>query len=826
MQDNQLSIETRSDSTDLDPVDEGLPTPALRRDLEAAAPQLLNKFESTRLDRKHQLEEAGRRYKHIKAKWAKEKATFLSDLGQGSALSDGASSGGSDRSRLTDSSSSSFQSNLKPQATTKAKQRVALSTSTSSRDSQASLQFKQPAQHTTQAKVRAPLSTSTTSSPVSLQFEQGLQATTKAKVRVPLSTSTTSIRFDQPAQATTKAKVRVPLSTSTDSNPPGFEQGPQATTQARQRVALSTSTDSNPISPRFGFDQQPQATTQTKQRVPLSASSDSNPLLSLAEQLQVTTKAKQRVPLSTSTDSNPLPHPTNQAPDITQSRTRLPQSSTTSTIPDSDSTSSTTSSARARRALTSTEAVLKMQIQIRLIPVIKLLTASVTTPATRAQANARAHAALKHAIDNNASPPLAARCAFYIAHTTYDPTDKTTTQNAVNWFHRAREAAEHDYPEGQWAQEWLNRYESLNMVSRPSTSSSWLSTVSNNLWNTVFRKNSNPEDMGPALAPPLKPRPAPLWQDENARVANHNRAKGLERIPSFTTWNSGETPSPTSAEEEEASAKPPSAAKDARSATPSFNTQTSSSSPALSAGTKDYHGLQWSPGHLYGKGAIVPGQGEFQLVFSPANFSPDRVRPDPEVELPVEISEDRQRANALMAAVYAGDASPSALSFRSRRLRNHNRQAGPSWDEILDNLDYYLPPGGKVLRIVNRTSNDGESSSPDGTMTNPIDPTGAVITGHLPFSFDAGGSLSLSMFPPPDPGASRSQDQFVYLPYRPPPSAGEGEGELVRAQVVYLQYRPPQPPAAAEGELHEVPEEGGWFDGVAGELTEEERAVQ
>ena len=134
MQDNKLSIGAMSDSTGFDSVDEEL----FREELEAAAPHLLDQFDSIRHKHKHQLEEAGRQYNEIKADLddlANEQAIIISNLSQSQENFGGASvSGISDRTRSTDSnsvSSPSSPANQQPQATTPAKTRVALSTSTS-----------------------------------------------------------------------------------------------------------------------------------------------------------------------------------------------------------------------------------------------------------------------------------------------------------------------------------------------------------------------------------------------------------------------------------------------------------------------------------------------------------------------------------------------------------------------------------------------------------------------------------------------------------------------------------------------------------------------
>jgi hypothetical protein len=737
-----------SDSTDFDSVDEDL----FREELEAAAPHLLDQFDSIRRKYEHQLEEAGRQYNEIKADLddlANEQAIIISNLSQSQSQENfgGASvSGSSDRTRSTDTNSVSSPVNQQPQATTQAKTRVALSTSTDS-SNPASPKTNQLPQATTQAKKRVALSTSTTSSPASPQFDQPPQATTQAKTRVALSTSTdsnpVSPQYKQKPQATTQAKKRVALSTPSDSNPPSPppSQQPQATTQAQKRVALSTSSDSNPSSPPAG--QQPQATTQAKTRVALSTSTDSSPFSPPDspppfKQPLATTSAKNRVAPSKSTST--------QSKQQTETSTQTKSSAPLSTLTENSTDGSATSSARARK-VSSRQAVLTMQIQIRLIPVIKLLTAAVTTPSTRARALELAHAAFQYAKDHNASSALLARCSFYTAHATYDSKDNRTTQDAVTWFQRAVEADEGEYPEGQWAQQWLNRYESVNMDSRPSTGNSWIATISNNVWNSVFRAKSSSEDQD--SQPALKPRPGFLWRlysNENTRPAK----SGFGRVPSFTTWNSGETASQAGEGSSQAGeALPPSSAREASPIAPSPAKEASPTilsyakypsptffgyakesipgtpSSATSSGTQDHYGLKWSPGHPFGKGKVLYGR-DFELVFSPDMISPIQAIPEEEHEhgedeqlrrVEEQIWQEEERLQHLPANVHGSltDAPQREISFRTKRMQGRP-EGSPSWQTILENLDFFVPPEHRrgTLRITNQTvSSPSSKGSPD-----------------------------------------------------------------------------------------------------------------
>ena len=453
MRDNKLSIDTGSYTTGIDPIDDGLATPAFRRDLQKAAPQLVSKFDNIRRNKNHQLEEYGRKHNRVKADLIKKQATAVSS-------DNGNERGDSDRSS-----------------------------------------------------------------------------------------------------------------------------------------GLGSSTDGSSVSPQPY--EQPGATSPAKVKVPPPASTRSN------------------------------------------------------------TTNVTTATARVRKTLTSSEAVLTMQIQIRLIPAIKLLTAPVTTRETRAQAKAQAQVALDFANANKTSLPLQARCSFYIAHATYDPQDPTTTQDAVNWFQRATEASEADYPEGQWAQEWLNRYESLNMGSRPSSSSSWISTLSNNVWNAVFRKNSSAEDS--TSAPELKPPPAPFWRllsNENMSVPKETR-KNYSRIPSFSTMYSGET---------------------ARSNSAKVASPTSPNSGTSSV-SQDHHNLKRSPKCPPGKAGK-----SFELVNSP----------EPIYEDDHESAEGEERISAKVPVDLVDASSPNPGSSSS---------------------DYYVTPGSGARKRRSTNAISASQSDPNSPST-------------------------------------------------------------------------------------------------------------
>ena len=315
----------------------------------------------------------------------------------------------------------------------------------------------------------------------------------------------------------------------------------------------------------------------------------------------------------------------------------------------------TTSSPKARGAVTTGNALLTMRIQIRLLPVLHLLTTSDLTPPDRLRARDLAQAALQYATDCHASLALAARCSFYIAHTYYDREDKTTLGDAVFWFERATEASEADYPEGQWAQEWLNHYESVRIDadSRPSTAGSWGNKVLTGAWKMITGYNSGASSSDPvspsAQAP--KPRPRSLWRlpsGGSSRAGAVKQATG-DRIPSF------------------------------------------SSSSGTSGGTKDYHGLRWSPNSPWGKGDILNGR-PFELVQSPEAIDPiTEENEDEETNIP---------ANVLSGLVEASALSPTMPKSRYRPARRWVNEDFEVPDHMLE----------KKYRIMNATS---PSESPD-----------------------------------------------------------------------------------------------------------------
>jgi hypothetical protein len=266
-------------------------------------------------------------------------------------------------------------------------------------------------------------------------------------------------------------------------------------------------------------------------------------------------------------------------------------------------TRSETSSASDRRssnAIKASEAILTMRIQIRLVPVIHLLTAADSTHADRLRARKLAHEALDYAKQCGTSLPLVARCSFYLAHTYYDQQDSRYTETAVNWFQRATDASEAGYPEGQWAQEWLNRYESVNMAadSRPLTagSASWPAGTVNSVWNRLTRSQSNSSS-------PISPA---------ARVPRG------ERVPSFSTTSS------------------------------SSSSSSATAASSSSADTRDHHSLEWFPNSTWGKRETLPGQ-RFELVQSPEPI--DGLPEDEEQHMPANVLGDLVGAGALSPTV-------------------------------------------------------------------------------------------------------------------------------------------------------------------------------
>lgn len=324
--------------------------------------------------------------------------------------------------------------------------------------------------------------------------------------------------------------------------------------------------------------------------------------------IQQAVRSKHRIPLSdTSTDSSAQATSPVAAQQAVRSKQRIPLTdSTKSSIAQPKSPS-----VKVARPLTTSETILTIKVQIRLLPVLLLLKKPDQLPKTRLEARSIAQGAFDFARDNGASDALIGRCCFYIGRSYHDAGLTKPSRDATNWFQRATLAAEAGYPEGQLAQECLNRYESLTLNSRPNSSSSWLADKVNVVWSTMWSK------MGNGAASPVapKPRPEPIRTDgkEGARV----RFGGGERIPSFSTAGSDESSRPPS------SAGPPS---------------------STSTGTRDHHGLKWSPKSPWGKGI------EFVQ-------SPEPIYEDPEDE--VEEEEQYVPANVLGGLVEAGALSPA-----------------------------------------------------------------------------------------------------------------------------------------------------------------------
>lgn len=412
----------------------------------------------------------------------------------------------------------------------------------------------------------------------------------------------------------------------------------------------TTNTDTSNSSRGFG---QPQAAVRTTHRAPLSDSTRSNGTSGGFSQPQVAVRVQNRVPNSDTTRSNGTFAGFSgvQAGVRIQNRVSLPESSR------SRGTFSEKPSTGQRDFIPASEALLTMRVQIRLLPVVQLLTASDLTPSLRNQARELAQAALHYAMDCNASFPLAARCSFYIAHTYYDPDNKATLQDAVTWFQRAIEASEGGYPEGQWAQEWLNRYQSVNLAadSRPSTASSWFSGKVNGVWNMIMGSRAS------SASSAAQSRPNFLWRlysNESKRAAPHKAAAG-NGIPSFSTENDSSI-SPVS---------------------------------ATSSATQDHYGLKWSQRAPFGKGEILPGT-RFEMVQSPEPIN-EEDEDDEEQHIP---------ANILGGFVDSGSLSPamqrSPAPLRPRRPRKRSA--------------FYIPDyvQEKQWRIVNQTSEPSSPESP------------------------------------------------------------------------------------------------------------------
>lgn len=355
-----------------------------------------------------------------------------------------------------------------------------------------------------------------------------------------------------------------------------------------------------------------------------------------------------------------------------------------------------------KEAVTTNEGHLTMRIQLRLLPVLCILKNPNRSPAARSEAKAVAQQVSQYALDNNASNPLIARCSYYVAHSHLNLNDKTPSQDALNWFQRATEASEAGYPEGQWAQEWINHYESLGYNSRPSSSSSWLRGKLNGVWSMVWG-SKNISDAASSNA--SKPRPAPLTHLHSDNSNNNDRAllraTSGERIPSFSTQESS-------------------------------NSNSSTSPTSTGTKTRDHHGLKWSPNHPFGKGQITEDI-TFELVHSPEPIPEEDESEDEETYYP---------ANVLGGLVDAAALSP-ALQHRPPLV-----DPNPGPRRIKRSSIDYIPPGAlsgssaassptaRALRIANLASPPSSSTSSPTSL--------AQGTSFSPFSSEGSYSRSLS----------------------------------------------------------------------------------
>ena len=326
-------------------------------------------------------------------------------------------------------------------------------------------------------------------------------------------------------------------------------------------------------------------------------------------------------------------------------------------------------SPRARHAVTTSDALLAIRMNIKLLPAVQLLMASDVTPSNRLRARDHAQAALEYANECDASVSLAARCCFYIAHSYYDRDDEATLPDAVAWFERASEASAGDHPEGQWAQEWLNHYASVKIDadSRPSTAGSWFSSsnkVLSGVWNMITRSNSNQTSSAPVSPSAPKPRPNPLWRlySNGSNSAADRKQGSEERQPSSSS---------------------------AKNASSSPISDTSST-------IQDFHGLKWSANAPYGKGEIINGR-QFELVQSPEAIDPIAEEDEEEEEKPIP-------ANVLGGLVDAAALKPATPQSRYRPRR-------PWPDSDFDVPDYMIE---KKYHVVNASS---PSESPGVSIT-------------------------------------------------------------------------------------------------------------
>lgn len=369
-----------------------------------------------------------------------------------------------------------------------------------------------------------------------------------------------------------------------------------------------------------------------------------------------------RSPMTTTAQSNSSVG--SGRPQVEKSKRRIALTDSTKSNDDQGSAQST----RAVHAVTTSDALLAIRMNIKLVPAVQILMTSDLTPSDRLRAREHAQAALQYANECDASVALAARCCFYIAHSYYDRDDKTTLPVAVAWFERATEASGGDHPEGQWAQQWLNHYASVKIDadSRPSTAGSWFSSgnkVLNGVWNMITKTNSNESSSAPVSPSAPKPRPKPLWRMYSiGSNPTADQKQGLEeRQPS------------------------------------SLPTKNASISPIsdTSSTTQDLHGLKWSANAPYGKGEIINGQ-QFELVQSPEPINPI-------------AEEDEEEEKQISTNVLGGLVDAAALKPAYPLSRYRPRRP---WSESdFEVPDYMLEKKYHVVNASSPSESPGASTS-------------------------------------------------------------------------------------------------------------------
>lgn len=361
--------------------------------------------------------------------------------------------------------------------------------------------------------------------------------------------------------------------------------------------------------------------------------------------IQQVLRSKHRIPLTESPESSMAQR---KAFGATQQAIKSKQQIPLTTSTRSPTASAKSSPAKPSPPLTTEQTLLTLKIQIRLLPALLLLKGSSPPQEARLEARTIAQAALDFARDNDAGDALVGRCCFYIGYTYHDPKAAAPSRIAINWFQRATLATEAGYPEGQRAQECLNRYQSFAPDSRPNSSGNWLANRVSGVWNSIWGDKSS--DADPAAV--SKPRPEPLKTDGVAMPS----AAGGERIPSF---DSADSASPSSA----------------------------------STTTRDHYGLKWSPNHPYGKGI-----GPF--------LSPEPIYEASEGE--EEEEEQYIPANVLGGLVEAGNLSLAMQ--RSPRRPVMARRSSPRSYIPNNTTNSDEPPTRKVLYVTNPSNPSTEYS--------------------------------------------------------------------------------------------------------------------